>query len=233
MLFDPSIVGRASGSLAGLTASHNRGGSYFRARVVPTNPNTPAQQTVRGAMSQLAALWSSTLTSAQRIAWETYALNVPIPNAFGAPINVGGVGMFIRTNVLALQTGALGGVPLVTAPSIFDLGEYTQPSITNISAATDQLTIAFTAADAWANEDGSAMLIYTSRPVGAAINYFKGPYRFAFGIIGDAITPPTSPSTDNLAFQVEVGQKCFVRARVIRIDGRVSAEWFGGKVVTT
>lgn len=225
MLFDGVLLGRASGSMGGVTASHNRGGQYLRMRATPTNPNSTYQQTVRSAMSTLSAMWAAVLTDAERASWDLYAINVPLPNALGDPVNVGGLGMFIRTNVLVLQTGAAGGAVLTTAPAIFNLGEFTEPSITNISAATDQLTLAFNAADAWVGEDDSNMLVYTSRPMGEAINYFKNPYRFAFSINGDSVTPPTSPATDTLSFQCEAGQKIFIRVRVIRADGRVSSEF--------
>lgn len=233
MLFDGVLLGRASGSVGGVTASHNRGGQYMRIRVTPVNPNTTYQQTVRIAMANLAAMWSGVLTDVQRASWDLYALNVPLPNPLGSPVNVGGIGMFMRTNVLVLQTGAAGGAVITTAPAIFNLGEFTEPSITAISAATDQLTLAFNADDAWVSEDDSNMLIFTSRPMSPAINYFKGPYRFAFSIDGEVLLPPTSPATDNLSFQCEVGQKIFVRARVIRADGRVSAEFQDWEIVGT
>jgi len=231
MLFDGVLLGRASGSVGGITAAHNRGGQYLRQRSTPVNPNSTQQQAIRSAMSQLAAIWSDVLDDAERASWDLYAANVLLPNRLGVPVNVGGVGMFMRTNVPILTTLGGGGAVLKTAPAVFNLGEYTSPSITAISASTDQITLAFENADDWANEDDAAMLIYASRPQGPAINFFKGPYRFADTIDGDSVTPPTSPATINLPFQAEEGQKVFVRVNVIRADGRLSASFRGGKVV--
>ncbi|KKM06452.1 hypothetical protein LCGC14_1743870, partial [marine sediment metagenome] len=47
MLFKSGLITQGSGSIGGLTASHNRGGMYFRARTIPTNPATSFQTVVR------------------------------------------------------------------------------------------------------------------------------------------------------------------------------------------
>jgi hypothetical protein len=226
MLFKDTIAAQPSGSLGGIVFSHNRGGSYTRIRSIPTNPNTPFQQTVRSAMAALSAMWSGVLTQTQRDSWDSYALATPLINRVGDPINVGGLGMFQRTNVLVLQTAAAGGVVLLTAPTIFNLGEFSEPSVQAISEATQQMVLNFNTADPWVGETDSNMLVFISRPQNPSIQYFKGPYRFAGSIDGDATTPPTSPATINVTFPVLEDQKIFYRVRVIRSDGRVSAEFF-------
>ncbi len=220
MKFTSPLISQGSGSLAGLTFSRNRGGKYIRARATPTNPNTVFQQAVRGFMSQLTSLWNDTLTQAERDAWDLYAENVLIPDTLGEPRNVGGLGMYNRTNVPALQAGL---ARVDAAPTVFNIGDFTNPSIVSITAATNILSLAFTAADAWANETGSAMLVYTSRAQNPTINFFKGPYRLAGAILGDDTTAPTSPAAITLAFNAEVGQRIFIKVNVIRLDGRYAA----------
>lgn len=220
MKFNGTLLGQASGSLAGTTFSHNRGGQYTRKRSTPTNPNTTFQQAVRSAVGQLTSLWLNTLTTAQREAWDTYASNVLIPDTLGEPRNIGGLGQYVRSNVPRLQAA----LPRVDdGPTIFNLGDFTAPAIASLTAATGIYSITFTAADDWANEDDAAMLFLTSRGQNASINYFKGPYRFAGTIDGDSTTPPTSPASITSAFTVAVGQKGFIQARVSRADGRLSA----------
>lgn len=222
MIFRPLVGNDLSGSLAGITASHNRGGPYFRSRAIPVNPNTTFQQTVRGNMAQLANLWLNTLTEAQRDAWDEYALNVLIPNAIGEPRNVGGLGMYQRSNTPRLQAS----LPRVdAAPTIFNLGDFTNPTIASVTAATDLLSLNFTDTDDWANEDDAAMLVYTARGQNPSINFFKGPYRFAASIDGDGITPPVSPASIALAFGVAVGQRVFIRVNVTRADGRYGSDF--------
>jgi hypothetical protein len=227
MLYKGTIMAGASGSFGGLTASHNRAGTYFRARATPTNPNTSYQQEVRSIMGALAAYWGETLTQAQRDLWDLYALNVPKINRVGDPINVGGLGMFMRTNVPCLQTGAGGGAIIATAPSVFNLGSYTPPEIAAITAATEMISLTFDDTDEWANEDDSDMVVFTSRPMSPAINYFKGPYRFAGLIAGDSITPPTSPANITSPWELEVDQKVGIRVAVLRADGRYSSPFRG------
>lgn len=223
MLITFGGVGTAgSGSIGGVTYSRNRGGAYARARVIPVNPGTPFQSAVRGLLAQLTSLWQTALTAVQREAWDTYALNVPLPGPLGEPRNVGGLGMYIRSNVGRLQ--AL--MPRVdTAPVIQNLGDYTPPSVISVTAAGPLISIGFEPLDDWANEDDAAMLLYTSRGRPPTTNYFKGPYRFAGKIDGDAITPETSPFALVGAFSVAVGNKTFIRAVVTRADGRLSADF--------
>lgn len=229
-LMKGTIATAISGSIGGITFSHNRAGQYMRNRATPVNPNTVFQQEVRSIMGALSAHWGETLTAQQRAEWDLYAFNVPKINRVGDPINVGGIGMFQRTNVVALQTGAGGGGIISQAPTIFNLGAYTTPEITAITAASEIITITFDNTDDWANEDDSDMCIFVSRPMSPAINYFKGPYRFAGLIEGDATTPPTSPANITSPFAIAVGQKVFLRAAVLRADGRYSADFRGGGI---
>ena len=215
-------VSQVSGSIGGTTFSRNRGGPYMRTRAVPINPGSPAQSAVRGAMSQLTSLWSDTLTQAQRDLWDTYALNVPLPNALGEPRNVGGLGMYARSNIPRIQAG----LPRVdAAPVIFNLGDFTVPSLASATAPGD-LSLAFTAADDWVGEDDAALLIYSSRGNNASINYFKGPFRHAAAIPGDSVAPPTTPDLVASPFPFVADQKMFLRCRVTRADGRLSSEFF-------
>jgi hypothetical protein len=224
MIFKSALGTDFSGSLGGLTASRNRGGMYLRARVVPINPNTPQQAVVRAFVATLTSGWNDTLTPAQRDSWDSYAEAVQLPNSLGDPRNVSGIAMYIRSNVPRLQAA----LPRVdTAPFAQNLGTFTAPTFDNALAATDVFDVTFDNSDPWANEDDSAMLILASRPKNATVNFFKGPYRFAGLIAGDAITPPTSPATLTNPFNFEVGQRIFVQARVSRADGRLALPFRG------
>ena len=224
MIFRPLLGTDLSGSVGGIVASHNRGGPYFRNRAIPVNPNTPQQQAVRGFLATLTSLWNDTLTAVQRAAWDLYALNVPLPNAIGEPRNVGGLPMYIRSNVPRLQVA----LPRVDdAPIIFNLGDFTNPSFDTFVAAVETYNVNFTPADAWANEDDSAMLLSSSRPQNPTINFFKGPYRADAPILGVAAGPPATPVVTLAAFPFGVGNRVFVTARITRADGRLSLPFRG------
>ncbi len=227
MLVESAIVSRGSGSIGGLVWSHNRGGQYLRARVTPVNPNSTFQQTVRSAQALLASMWASVLTQDERDGWELYAENVELPNSFGVPRNVGGIAMFIRTNVPRIQSGVVGVALLIDAPDIFDLGDFTEPVVGDLTAAADTISIAYTNTDSWAIADGGALFIFTSRPKNPGVKYFKGPYRLAATVEGNTATPPTSPEVVDAAFPFEVAQRVFVFARACTADGRLSAPFRG------
>lgn len=227
MLVESPIVSRGSGSIGGMTWSRNRGGMYVRSRATPTNPNSPQQQAVRSAAAQLAALWSSTLTQVQRDAWDLYAENVELPNPLGAPRNVGGLGMYVRSNVSRIASAVAGLVRVDDAPAIFDLGEYTAPTLISATGATNVISVGFTDTDEWVDEDAAALLLYTSRPQNPGVNFFKGPYRFAGAVEGNSGTPPTTPFALDAAFPFAADQRVFAFARVTRADGRLSAPFRG------
>jgi hypothetical protein len=220
MLFKGTIIGPASGSIAGIVASHNTSGQYMRNRTVPTNPNSIFQQAVRNAMSVLVAAWSNTLTAAERTAWATYAANVPVLNRLGDPINLSGLNMYLRGNISRLQAGL---ARQDTAPTVMSLNELTSPGVSIASSTT--ASVAYTNTDSWAITTGGALLLFASREQSPTINFFKGPYRFAGLVLGNTATPPTSPEVITLPFTVATGNQVFFRAVAITADGRQSADF--------
>lgn len=221
MKYTSAIAATASGSIGGATASRNRGGQYFRRRAIPVNPSTVQQQAVRGYFASLNAAWNSTLTAAQRSAWDTYALNTSVVDSLGNPVNAGGKGMYIRGNVPRLQAGL---TVVSNGPTTFGLPALTGPVLTGIVASTKVVSFTFTNSDNWATTVGGALLVYVSRPVNPSINSFGGPFQYAGRILG-AVSPPTSPGTVTGPFALTAGQKQFVRFIAIDATGRLSGEF--------
>lgn len=220
MKFRPLLGTDLSGSVGGVTASHNRGGPYFRNRAIPVNPNTIFQQLVRGLLATLTSRWNDNLTPSERAAWDLYAVNVPLPDTLGQPRNVGGLGMYVRTNVPRLQVGL---TRIDAAPIIFNLGDFTTPTFDTLVAAVDTYNVNFTVGDAWVSEDNAAMLLFSSRPKNATINFFNGPYRADAPILGNSGAPPASPVVTLASFPFGVGNRVFFKAAVSRADGRLSS----------
>lgn len=224
MKFLSQIMTMASGSVNGLTASHNRSGQYFRAKVVPVNPSTPFQLVIRNAFSDLSIIWSNTLTQAQRDGWDLYADNVPVTDKLGQSINLTGQNMYLRSNVPRLQFDSVVGfgVPRVdTPPSIFSLAEVDPTAILVMTAPTAG-AITFDNTLGWANENDGFLFPYSGRPANPSIQFFGGPYRLMSPIAGDAITPPVSPGTNISLYTYVAGQQVFSYARISRADGRLS-----------
>lgn len=222
MLFKSTIVGSGSGSVGGITISHNRGGLYIRLRSIPTNPNTTFQQAVRGFMSQLNVLWSTTLTASQRAEWDAYADAVPLPNPLGDPRNVGGKGMYIRANVPRLQAAM---ARIDDGPANHTLAALSNPIVANASEATANYEVSFINTDDWANDDAGGLLVWSSRAINVTRNFFKGPYRFAGLVAGNSTTPPTSPATVPSPFPLTEGFNVHVRVAAVEGDGRVSSDF--------
>jgi hypothetical protein len=216
----PMISG-VSGSIGGVTFANNRGGQYARQRRSPVNPNTGLQQARRSVFADLTSDWYDTLTNPQRLSWDLYASNVPLINSLGQPRNVGGLGMFIRTNSLR----AIAGLPLLAeAPSVFNTGVMTAPVVTALNAATDQVTFTITNTDPWATETGGALIVQQGRPVNDSVNFYKSPFAVLGVVLGNTGTPPTTSQTLTLNTGLGVGQRVFFRFRAILADGRVTPE---------
>lgn len=216
-------VAAVSGSIGGVTFSRNRGGPYMRTRAIPVNPNTTFQQEVRSLMATLTSGWIDDLTEDQRAAWDTYALNVHLPNPLGADRNVGGLGMYVRSNIPRLQADPATYPRVDDAPTIFNLGTYTLPTLGNAIESAQTADVTFDNTDDWAGEAASGLLIFGSRAKNPSINYMKGPYRFAHEVEGNITTPPTSPATVTWPFPFTEGHRLFAFFRVTRADGRLSS----------
>lgn len=224
MLFTSPIISTASGSMAGITASRNRYGMYFRSRVVPVDPGTIFQQFARAFFRTAAVSWRA-ITDLQRDGWETYADNTPMQNKLGQTVTLTGFAQYVRTNSSSLSIG-LGQQD--DAPTIFGLPEYATPTIDAISGVL--LTVAFDDTEPWVSTTGAALIIQLSRPVSASINFFKGPFRKTGIIFGDATTPPTSPAPLTAIHSYSTGQKGYCRFRLMEADGRYSQPSIDGKI---
>lgn len=227
MLIKSGIIASGSGSIGGMTLSHNRGGMYLRARAIPTDPASAYQQAVRTAFGNASARWA-TITQTQRDAWETYAAAVPVVNALGDPVYLSGQQMYVRCNAARVSAG-LSAVD--NGPTVYSADSLSPVSI----AATETgltLTVTFADSDGWVNEDDAALIVYGSRQQGPTINWFRGPYRLAGRIDGDGTTAPTSPdaSLDN-PFAMTTDNLVFFRVLSVRADGRISPSQSLGPVV--
>lgn len=229
MKFKSSVYTQVSGSLGGITYSHNRGGLYARARSIPTNPSSTAQQLVRAAFTELVSAWSDELDASEISGWETYAANVPVTDAFGDPLTLTGQQMYIRCNTPRLYVG----LPRVdSGPTEMTTGVPQQWTALSASATTNQVTFTIPALGAWADEDDSAMIIQVMRPQSGQRNFLGGPWRLAGIVEGDSVTPPSSFVATS-PFLFSVGQQVPVRVRVSRADGRLSFPIRGLSAVAT
>lgn len=230
MKIKSALATQMSGSIGGMTGSHNAGGMYLRARAIPVNTNTQFQQQVRTSLTAQVTIWTEILSPAQREAWELYAENVPVVDALGDARNLSGQNWFIAANTPRGQLNLKfsTGLSLVqTAPGTFDRGDFTTPSGLSIEE-TGNIEFEFENTDNWANESGSVMLVFMGRPRNESRKFFGGPYRLVGVVEGDDSVAPTSPFTissgDQAAFGWPpiAGQVVTLAFAVSRADGRLS-----------
>ena len=217
MKFKSALLTQASGSIGGLTFSHNQGGLYTRARSIPTNPASSRQQIVRNAMPSAQVAWRA-LTESVRTEWRNYAQGTPIVNSLGDSIILSNLAMFLRQYVSRAQNGV---AQITTAPPTPGLAELSPVTVTR-HLAQSAFDFAFNNGDAWATVVGGYMAVYQSAPFKAVNNFFKGPYRLA-GHVAGAVVPPTSPFFVASLYPVESGQRFFFRVIAVDAEGRMSA----------
>jgi hypothetical protein len=110
------ILGELSGKLGGNVFARNKGGSYVRGWVKPTNPKTGAQMAVRSAFSSAATAWQN-LSDEQKSAWNQYALNYFKPRVLKPRATYSGFQAFVSLRNAALQAQRLTRHGKITAPT--------------------------------------------------------------------------------------------------------------------
>lgn len=126
-------VAGASGSFAGVTASRNRGGAYFRRKGNPVNRNTTGQQTQRAQLANLTAAWKG-LTATQQQAWRSAAESGQFSkkDTLGKTRNLSGAQLYTSLNLTllasSLQPIQMPPVNLPTVPNIVLDGNATNAS---------------------------------------------------------------------------------------------------------
>jgi len=207
------------GSIAGNVYSRNRYGAYARARTKPVNPNSARQQAIRAALAFLTERWSSTLTAAQRTAWNLYGSNVVMTNKLGESINLSGFNHYIRSNVIRKRAG-LGVID--AGPVVFEIPEADPTYAITASEAAQEITHTYDDGMDWADENGGWLVMFQGSPQNAQRNFFGGPWRINGIVEGVNGAPPASPKVQAVAFAIAELQRQWTYARIIRADGRMS-----------
>lgn len=222
-------VQNISGSIGGQVHSHNRFGSYIRARKVPVNPKTNRQSEIRSAIQDLAQRWSGSLTQDQRDQWEVYAAAITRKNALGGQIKLTGFNHYIRSNSIRLQN-ALNTIG--DGPGILTLPPGDPLFACTVDEAAQEISVTFTPGLDWNDEDFGHMFISMSIPKAAGVAFVGGPFRQAGFLTGINGAPPASPQVLDAPFQVSEGQIVKCIARISQEDGRLSDFFLDQAAVT-
>jgi hypothetical protein len=203
------IIGGLSGSIGGITGSHNKGGVYIRARAIPTNPNSVRQQATRNAFALWAGNWTNALTQEFRDQWNTYAQNHTIEDALGQDIHINGISWYIMLNSRLFDAGfgTNSGPPPGAEP-----GGYT--TFTVDISALNTVDVTFSAAHA----PTEAMQLWMTLPgtAGQTPNFKQA------RLVGYSPLEQASPWAATLPFAVVSGTQSTFYGKRMNANGQVS-----------
>lgn len=218
MKFTSTLIGAASGSIAGLTFSRNRGGQYMRRRAIPTNPATERQGIARENLASAVAAWTNNLTPAQRQSWATYAQATPRTDSLGEQVILSGQQMFVRTASIRYMAALAQILQGPEMPGLGNTPQYLADPV--VDASTQKITF-----DAVVEGDtiDDNLGVYMSRPVPVSRTAAHEPRRFAARVQRNNVDDIYEVNVDT-PFAVSEGQLVRVTMVLIWGDGRVSAE---------
>jgi hypothetical protein len=176
------LLENMSGKLGGSVASRARGGiAYFRALVIPTNPDTSMQKAAREAIASASARWRSILTEAQQEAWWDVATGAQTGQTLYTKINQPRIFAVNTTRVTLATDTTL--VPIDTPNALFTPStQLTAPTGMVIDDSANTLVISgISTADPWqvdADEnDPGVLYIYGSHQQNSSRFSRQHPYQ--------------------------------------------------------
>lgn len=169
----------ARGKLGGQVFSKNRGGSYIRTKVTPSNPRSSFQQAIRTLLSSFSQAWSA-LTDNQRSAWNGAVENWSKTDIFGDIKNPSGKNLFVRLNTKAVNAGypSMANVPEKAELPVNDCTGI----LVDISATTVTLTGLTGSASA-------RVVVYATPPLTAGTSNAKNKFRKIYEAVSNAVVP--------------------------------------------
>jgi len=157
----------ASGKLGGQVFSKNRGGSYVRTKVTPTNPQSTAQMSVRGIFASISSRWSS-LTEAQRNSFNGFVLAYARTDIFGDLRNPSGKSLFQRLNQ-NLELSGQAQIDTCTSP--------VEVPFANLESAAGAVAGATFAVDYAGDLTGSKVVVWATPQLSQGTKFVKNQLR--------------------------------------------------------
>lgn len=134
---NPLLSLEARGGIGGLVYNTWRGINTVKTNTSPTGQGTPKRLAAQGLMSTISKLWSA-ISDANRLAWNQYAVDHPVPDWTGSPKRLTGMNWFMSclTQIRRVAGSDIDVPPAIAAPNaIVGLA---------LSNATGDLKVAFT-----------------------------------------------------------------------------------------
>ena len=203
----------ASGKLGGHVFSKNRGGSYIRTKVTPSNPQSSAQMTVRGIFASISSGWSS-LTESARNSYRNFVADYAKTDIFGDLRNPSGKSLYQRLN----QNLAISGQALLAqcvAPSEVPFANMVS-AISSIAGTTFNIVTS-------GDTTGSKVVVWATPSLSQGKKFVKNSLR-QISVVNGATALQTNVFADYVAkFGAPIaGANVYIGVRVINANGQAS-----------
>lgn len=201
------LFDEASGSIGNITAANSQGGTYFKNKPNPSNPNTARQVAVRSGLSLANIAWLG-LTVAIREFWATYGATCTKPNQTGHIVALNGWNAFSRAYVPLTQAGE-STAPLLLARPAGD--GYLGNAPVTLKGTDAEETIELV------NDSATPVnvIVYRGRTTRETINNYGGSFQ-----LEDYYTIPAN-GTQILSGDTTAGRS-WIRIQNITADGQMS-----------
>jgi len=209
-----SVATDIRGSVAGVTFSRNKGGSYVRQKISPVQPRTPAQTLVRANFAANSKLWSGTLTVSQRAAWSFFAQANPFTNVFGNSIIISGMAIMQKLNQVLAQIGV---APIVAPPPDLSVPALAAPSGITADTTGPDLEVNTAAQSVVA---GAKYYIFATKPLAAGRTPTSSDFRFIAAKAGVAAATTIDITSDYFGIfgSAAPGQTVGVLVATVNVD---------------
>ncbi|HRQ71568.1 MAG TPA: hypothetical protein PLU35_00910 [Phycisphaerales bacterium] len=207
-----------SGKLGNTVAAKARGGiQYFRALVIPSNPQSESQSAARSALASAASYFKEVLSDAQRALWRQVATGTQQA-----------ITLFTKSNSYRYRAG----FEPVNSPPLSFSTPLTRPDVV-VDASDGELHITnLSATDPWNITPGlgqpkKALFVFVTEPQPSSRAANPKNYRLAEIVTREGADPPvTSVDVDlaALGYSLTAGDRMFVRMVAINGVGAVSGE---------
>lgn len=208
-----ALVVDGRGKLGGHVAAQNRGGSYLRTKVTPSNPQSTFQTGVRNLFGNISAGWS-TLTASQRAAWNSAVDDWKRTNIFGDLKIPSGKALYQRLNQ---QAQVVGYSALDTPPAKEDI-----PDSNVVVVAIDTTAQTITPTGLYNGTDATVQY-FSSGVVSAGTSFVKNLMRVFGHSNGAAFHPSTAYTHYVIRFGAPTpGEKIFIGFKIVLPTGQAS-----------
>ena len=208
-----ALMSDMRGKLNGSVLSKNRGGSYIRNKVTPSNPQTTAQMSVRGIFAGIASGWSA-LTENQRLSFNSKVSQYASTDIFGDLRNPSGKALFQKLNQnLSISEQAT----ITSCPDSIPV-----PFANLISAAGDVSSTTFNVTYD-GDTTGSKVVVWATPQMSQGTTFVKNKLRQVAvfgGDAGDTLNVYANYATKFGA--LTAGANVYVAVRIINANGQAS-----------